>query len=196
MRRSLPCTRCVWVFLLSVAVFACKEDLPPYADPRDVFDGRLAAAYAISRTENALKVYLTVVNTYDETLEDTSLLSGQIVLTWQGDPTFRRTVPLSDANILFARNYNPDTGLLRLDAGDSLRFGVSWDFMSDDGRDLKRLVTFRQDPACVARWISVAPVPIVIEATLEVFKRTERVVPPRFIYLFELVREYVDPHAC
>ncbi len=184
------------VFVLSLAAGSCKEDLPPYADPRDVFDGRLAAAYAISRTDNSLKAYLTVINKYDETLEDTSILSGQIVLTWQADPTFRRTLQLSDANILLVRNYNPDTKMLRLDPGDSIRFGVSWNFLSDDGRDLKRLVSFQQDPTCPARWISAAPVPIIIEATLSVFKRTERVVPPRFIYLFELVREYVHPRDC
>jgi len=183
-------------FVLSLAAASCKEELPPYTDTRDVFDGRLAAAYAISRAENSLKAYLTVINKYDETLEDTSILSGQIVLTWQVDPTFRRTLQLSDANILFARNYNPDTKMLRLDAGDSILFGVSWNFLSDDGRDLKRLVPFRHDPTCLARWISAAPVPIIIEASLTVFKRTGRVVPPVFIYQFELVREYVDPHNC
>lgn len=182
--------------VLLVGGLSCKESLPPYADPRDVFDGWLAGAYGISRTENAMKAYLTIINKFDETLEDTSILTGEIELTWQADPSFRRRIQLNESNILFVRYYDPTTRILRFDPGDSIRFGISWDFLSDDGRDLKRLVTFVQDPTCLARWISREPVGIMIEGTLNVFKRTETVIAPRIMFQFTLVREYVDPRGC
>lgn len=181
------------LLLLSLS---CKEELPPYHDPRDVFDGRLSGAYAISPAENALKAYFTVINSYDETLEGTALLTGRIVLTWQGDSTFRRTIGLTDANILFARHYDATSKHLRIDPGDSVRFGISWNFIADDGRDLKRLVRFHPDPTCLARYISEEPVPIIIEGTMKVFERTELIVPPPAVFRFEFVREYVNPRDC
>lgn len=190
-----------WVLLLIVCMLAliwlsCKEPLPVYQDPRDVFDGIVEGGYNVSRTENAMKAYLTVVNKYDETLDARAILTGRIILTWQNDPTFRRTFELTDAQILSVRFYNSSTRELRLDPGDSIRLGISWNFLSDDGRDLKRHVIFKQDPTCRARFISEDPVHILITATMKIYDRTETVEPPQLLYRFVLVREYVDPRDC
>lgn len=193
-RRSL--LRLSWVCSFTLAAVSCKEQLPAYRDPLDVFDGTLTGVYVINHLENALKGYLTVINTFDETLEGRAVMTGELTLMWQSDTTFRKTFTVTDANLLLARQYDPARRHLRLDPSDSLRFGVSWDFFADDGRDLKRLVPFVQDPTCRARYITAAPIPIIIEGHLRVFDRTEVVVFRRVIIQFILTREYVDPRSC
>ena len=188
--------RRAWVGALVLAAVSCNEQLPVYRDPLDVFDGTLSGVYVINHLENAMKAYLTVINTFDETLEGRAVMTGEITLTWQSDTTFRKTITVNDANLLFARRYDPSSLHLRLDPGDSLRFGVSWGFFADDGRDLKRLVTFVQDPTCRTRQVSPTPIPVMIEGRLRVFDRTEVVVPRRVIIPFILTREYVDPRSC
>ncbi len=192
--RSVPAFA-VFVFLTLCSI-SCKESLPVYQDPRDVFKEIVEGTYVISRTENAMKVYLTIVNKYDETLDARALLTGQIVLTWENDLTFRRTFHLTDAHIISARGYNSSTRQLRLDPGDSIRFGISWSFSADDGRNLRDQVIFRRDPTCNARFISLNPVNILVDATMSLYERTEKVEPPRFLYRFTLVREFVEPRDC
>lgn len=182
--------------LLALSSISCNESLPVYQDPRDVFAEMVEGAYTVSRTENAMKVYLTIVNKYDETLDARALLTGRIVVTWEQDLTFQRTFNLTDAHIITVRSYNPSTRQLRLDPGDTIRFGISWNFLSDDGRNLKDLVIFRRDPTCNNRFISLNPVNIQVDATMSLFERTETVAPQRFLYRFTLIREYVDPRDC
>lgn len=184
-----------FVFSL-VSLSGCKEELPTYQDPQDVLQGLLVGDYTITRTENAMKAYFSIKNMYDETLEARSILTGRMVLTWDKDPTFRRTIDLNDVYVIYAKSYNSTTRVLRLDPGDSIRLGFSWTFLSDDGRDLRQLVFMISDPTCLVRNISQEDVQMHVEAWMDIFERTQTVSPKKIIYRFQLVREFVDPRAC
>lgn len=182
--------------LMMIAPLSCKEPLPEYRDPLDLFDATFSGAYVISPGENAVKAYMTIVNRYDETLDAPAILNGRLVITWAGDVSLKKTVTLSPANIIYARGFNPVTGAMRFDPGDSIRIGYSWNLISDDGRSLLDVVHMMPDPTCPIRYISIQPVPLFFEGSTVVYDRTGTVAPRSFRYEFTLVLQFVDPRGC
>jgi hypothetical protein len=174
------------------ALTSCKEPLPPYDDPRDLLDAYSYGLYVINRQENVVKAYLTVINTYDETFDAEAVLSGRIVLTWAKDGTFKKTFQLSPSLLIYARGYNAETGMLRFDPADSIRFGITWDMVADDGRRLFSLMSFFPDPECPARLISTEPVRFSIEGHALVYNRTGTVGATVTQFEFILQREFAQ----
>lgn len=181
----------VCLFVGAIADLSCKEPLPEYNDPVDVFDAYAYGLYAISLQENAVKAYMTIVNTYDETFDGTALLSGQLVITWAKDVSFKKSVHLTASHLIYARNYNAGTGGLRLDPGDSIRFGFTWDMVADDGRRLFSMMSFFPDPECPGRFISAEPIRLSFEGTALLFSRTRTAVAQGSQTEFRLIREFV-----
>lgn len=175
---------------LLVLTLSCKESLPPGGDPPQVLEAYTYNVYAISLQENMLKAYMTVVNTFDETFDAPAQLRGQFVITWNRDASFRKTVILTRSNLISARGYNPETGVLRFDPGDSIRFGFSWDLVADDGRSLFDLLLFLPDPQCPAQYVSVQPVEVIVEGNILLYERTGVLFPKRRLFSFRLHREY------
>ncbi|MBX2992641.1 MAG: hypothetical protein KF749_15920 [Bacteroidetes bacterium] len=181
----------VCLCLGAITDLSCKEPLPGYNDPVDVFDAYAYGLYAISLQENAVKAYITIVNTYDETFDGTAILSGQLVITWAKDVSFKRTVQLTASHLIYARNYNAGTGVLRLDPGDSIRFGFTWDMVADDGRRLFSMMSFFPDPECPARFLSAEPIRLSFEGTAHVYHRTRIAIAQPGQIEFVLHREFV-----
>lgn len=174
-----------------LALQSCKEPLPVYIDPRDVFDAYAYCVYSVTSADHSVKVYLTIVNAYDETFEADAVLTGQVTITLAKDPTFTKTVPLVPADVKYARNYNTVTGVLRLDAGDSVRFGISWDMVAEDGRSLFSMYSFFPDPECPARRLSHEPVVLFVGGDAALYQRTGVARTDRSAYVFRLQREFV-----
>ncbi|MDL1891365.1 hypothetical protein FBQ87_00535 [Sphingobacteriales bacterium CHB3] len=181
-----------------VSNLSCKEPLPGYQDPRDVFDAYQSGTYALSTAENAVKAYFTVFNAYDETFDARAVLNGTLTIIFERDRTFRKTVQLGPSTIIEARGYDPASGNLRMDPGDSVRFGFSWNMIADDGRSLFNtdLVTFYPNPECPPDLISTQPVRLTIESNVRMYDRTEIVVAPQIRLEFILHRRYVPPRDC
>jgi hypothetical protein len=184
------------VIVVILAGLSCKEPLPEYSDPRDLLASYFFGAYVITPGENAVRVYMTIVNRFDETFDARALLNGSLVITWGGDPTLKKTVTLSPANLIYARGFNPVTGALRFDPGDSIRIGYSWNLTSDDGRSLLNVVPMMADPTCPIRQISIHPVMLVFEGNTVVYERTGPVTPQIFRFEFTLAYQFVDPRNC
>lgn len=179
---------------LAAGIQSCNEVLPPYKDPREVFEGRLWGEYAISRTDNSLKVYMTMVNTFDETFQARAILRGRIVITWQRDPAHTRTATLDSTNLLTG-NYNPTTGILTIDPGDSIRLGYSWGFETDAGDTVTRYFRYQRDPTCPARWLS-DPESMVVTGELKVFDKVDATTAPPGYVTFIHHKRFVDSREC
>ncbi|HEY4612968.1 MAG TPA: hypothetical protein VII11_08310 [Bacteroidota bacterium] len=138
----------------------CDESLPPYTEPEEFLGGRISGVYALSASSNALFVFLTVVNEFDETLQDRVLFRGSIEIASARNPSIRKTIDLNAANLSFSlssfNEYDRNSRLLTIDPGDSLVFVAAWDFTSDDnGVDLRRdLFVFFQDATCPGRCLA------------------------------------------
>lgn len=186
-------------FLL-FAFTSCNETLPTYKMPHDVLKSRIEAEYVLSPTDNSVKVYFVVVNTFDETLEGPGVLRGTISLTSARDPRIRRTYEVGPATLISARGYDRLTGMLRIDPGDSIRFLVSWNFInSDNGVDLRTgFFRYYGDLTCNGAAISrcfAYTEPFVIEANIKIYDQTAPQIAS-ISYPLCFVSRWVLPKLC
>jgi hypothetical protein len=149
--------RSILAALLSVSLvflFACDESLPPRNDPTKLFRGTIDAQYSLLWNENALRVGVSIVNIYDETIQTTVTIAGTIDIVLVRDRQYRKTIRLSASNLVSTKFYNPSTKELTLDPGDSIRFVYTWNFVDDNNVRLPEDVFhYYRDPICTARYI-------------------------------------------
>lgn len=174
----------------------CNESLPPYINPRDAFSGSVQGAYVLTMSDNSVKIYLDVTNRYDETLEGPALLNGEIEISLATDPLVTKTFAVSSANLLTTRNYNPTTGRIRIDPGETIRFGVSWNLVADNGTNLRTDVfRYWEDTECAMRCVAEEEV-FVIRASVDIFEQTSTVVAGPASFSLCHVSNYVEPRFC
>lgn len=182
--------------LIGAIALSCQEVLPPRNDPGHLFDGRLRATYQLSRFENTIRVTLTLVNIYDETLQGAARFDGWLRFQLNRDTTYSRTFRLSDTLLLFARSYNSRTRELTIDHGDSLQLQAEWDYLDDRGRDFRHEVFgYYADTSCSGRRIAHRE-DFSMSGYVKVFERAAGEEYPSAPYAFCHVNMYVDPHTC
>lgn len=127
----------------------CNESLPPYSTPQDYLKGSIQGGYVITDSDNSVKIYLDVTNRYDETLEGPAVLLGEMEISLLRNQAFRKSFAITPGNLLTTGNYNTTTGEIRIDPGQTIRFGVSWDLIDENGVDLRDSVfQYWIDPEC------------------------------------------------
>ncbi|MBI4417968.1 MAG: hypothetical protein HY563_04270 [Ignavibacteriales bacterium] len=183
--------------LLAVAAAGpiCNESLPPYRDPKDVFAGRVEGAYELSPAENAVKIYFYAANTFDETLEGPATLQGEVKISLLTNPSLSRTFVLSAANLLTTRKYNAVTRTLQVDPGDTLRFGVSWNLVADNGTDIRTTLRYWSDPDCPFRQVADEAA-FLISGSVVIFEKTGTTTAGLSLLSFCHVDTYVGPKVC
>ena len=187
--------RIICLVVLAVCL-ACKEPLPAYRNPNDVFVGSINAEYLYSSRDNSLSVQIVMRNTFDETFEARGVLEGTVEITLQRLPEYKKTFSLSAANLIQARGYNPSSKVLTFDAGDSIRLGVVWSFTDDNGKDLRRDVfQYGRDRTCGSRRIAASE-SFVVRANLKVYDRTEAVKAGPIVFGMCHVDVWIDPRQC
>lgn len=153
---------------------SCKEPLPSYKDPTEVFSGMVRPTYLLSPTQNHLGVQLVIVNDYDETFEGRTLFEGSIEIALSRKPEVKKTFFLSASNLVQGK-YNAGSRVLTLDPGDSVRVGVVWNYVDDRGVDLRQEeFVYRTDPACTLRRIAQEET-FAISGKLKLYDRTEEI---------------------
>lgn len=183
------------LFIVALLPLSCAESLPPYEDPLNVLKGDAWSAYVITNVDNSIKIFLTVVNTYDETFEGIAILRGEATITWGGDPAAVKRFNLDASHLISARGYNPATRMLTFDPGDSIRIGVSWNFITDAGLNVREAILYHRDPLCYPRFIS-HPETFHLTAEILVYDRTGKVIGSPRSFTFQITKEYVDPRSC
>ena len=179
-----------------LVLFGCDEQLPPYAKDPDVLAGTIRPNYVLSMTENVLKVRIVVTNIYDETLEGSAVLNGygQIVLARKRE--LRKTFQLTRSDRISGGSFNPQTGELIFDPGDSLVFQYTWDFITDDSTDLRTSeFQYYVDPSCPSRMIAYGE-RFEASATVAIFDRVAVVTPATVTSTVCYVTPYVAPNYC
>ena len=161
--------------LLSCVSISCNETLPEYRDPLDVLSAHVRGRYILVVSDNSLKVDLLVVNTFDETFEAKAILAGSGTITMKRKPNIRKTFSLTAANWTNGK-YNPTTGILRMDPGDTLRLVYSWNFIDDNGTDVRASEFYYvPDASCPGRRIA-ARESFIFQARMKIFDRIPEVV--------------------
>lgn len=187
---------------------ACEGEIPARLDPSDVFESKVQAFYNLSMIQNDLRILFTARNKFDETLQAVADFSGTLELIMARNTSIRKTFTLSAVQLVYARSYNAGTRVLTIDPGDSVVFGVNWNFISDAGLDL-RLNYFRYtlDPACLAIDHPLClpqgqdrklanPEIVIIEGQLKTFDKVNITKAAPFQFLLCQVDRYVPPNCC
>lgn len=181
--------------VLAGVCFSCKERLPSYEDPTQVFSGLARTVYLYSGTQNQLSVQLIVVNDYDETFEARTLLEGSIEITLARKPDLKKTFFLSSSNLIQGR-YNAGSRVLTFDPGDSVRVGVAWNFVDDRGVDLRQQeFSYQTDRTCSLRKIA-AEETFTITGRLKLYDRTDEIKFGPVVFTMCHVNVWVDPRFC
>jgi len=192
----------VAIAVLSLALSTCKESLPVYHAPSNMFQAHLTPFYGLTASENKLHIFLLVQNVFDETLEGKASITGRVQLVSTADPTVVKTLTLGSQNILTARGYHPGTGMLTFNARDTIILGASWDLsqrplLDDAGKDLTTgLLHLGTDPTCPMDRTISDPQNFTVEGFVQLFDRTGPVVVPTVVFRFCLISNWVNPKYC
>jgi hypothetical protein len=175
---------------------SCDESLPPYNEPQRLFAASIEGAYALTIKDNSMKLYVTVKNIFDETLQGRSVIQGAIEIASARDPSIKKTFSITAANIMSARGYNRAAGLLTIDAGESVRLGTSWDLVDDNGRDLRTsFFRYVSDPSCNARCLALTE-DFVLTGNILLLDRTGPALFGPTVYSFCHVSQWIEPKMC
>ena len=182
--------------VVSVTINSCDENLPPYRDPSDLMEGKIEGQYVLTISDNSVKVFVTIRNVFDETLEGHAPLEGAIEIESLRDPRLRKSVPLRVANMISVHGYNSSLGLLTIDPGDSIRLGYSWNLIADNGTDLRsQFFRYTPDATCQDRLIANEET-FILRGELKVFDRLPAVRCGPAGFAFCYVNKWVPPRDC
>ncbi|MBI3787376.1 MAG: hypothetical protein HY276_03875 [Ignavibacteriales bacterium] len=188
------------IYAFAVASFAfgpCNESLPTYQAPDKIFEGSISTAYLLTIQYNAMSVQLVMVNIFDETFQAQGVLKGYVEIVSARDPSIRKRLEVGPGNVIHARGYDRNTGMLLIDPQDTIRVGVQWDFKADDsGRDLRRqFFQYIADTTCSTRCLAYTE-DFIITGELKIYDQRA---PVRFGpagYSLCFVSQWVRPGDC
>lgn len=158
--------------IVTALSLSCKEPLPTYKDPSEVFSGVLRIGYLYGTPPaNIFSVQLVIVNDFDETFEGRTLFEGTIEIVLARKPDVKKTFFLSVENLIQGR-YNAGSRVLTFNPRDSVRLGIYWGFIDDQGVDLRETeFTYSTDRACPRRKIARQET-FLVSGTLKLYDRT------------------------
>ncbi len=194
--RQMSRTPHVLVFsALALILGPCDESLPPYREPERPFEATLRGDYTLSAIDNSMKVYLTIKNIFDETLQGTANFRGTVEIVSARNPQIQKTFPIRAQNLIQAPGYIPSTGRLTFDPGASLVFLFSWNFVDDRNVDVRsQLFRYVQDATCPTRCLAL-PEPWILTANISIFDKTGNATA-RATYSLCFVTTWINPREC
>ena len=188
--------------LLSVSLallLSCDESLPPYSVPGVLFKGSIYPEFVKAKSGSALWVFMSVQNTFDETLQDTVQLTGTLEIILARDPTIRKTVTLNQGSLLY--HFNTILGfptyanypsinshnILTVNSKDSVSFFYSWNFVDDNNVNLPAGVFVMHRDTANTVHIYASPETFIVQGSVQVFKKVGLVIlqPVSYVVNYE-----------
>jgi len=181
--------------LLTLLQLSCNEALPPYHDPRDVFNTKIEGLYVLTSTDNSMKVYLKLINKYDETFEAPVAIDGSVEIGWLRSATVKKTFALTISDLVTKGTYNQSKNTLRVDPGDTLVFAVSWDFIDNGAYDVRNGFEYYIDNECTQRCVANEEV-FILRGEAKVFDQIPAVTVGPVQFSICHVKNWVNPKDC
>ncbi len=194
----------VTVLMFAFCFDSCDEDLPAYNEPAAKLDAKIEGEYFLSDVEHSLRVYLSITNLYDETLDGLASLNGSITLMSARDTSVHKTLLLTRANLVTG-TVNA-SGILKIDSKETIILKATWDFpgnkvIDDFGRHLSgdsvavNFFSYVQDPICRFRFFA-KPEDFVLQGTVNPFSQRAPVSVGPTIFRFCFVTNFVPVKDC
>ena len=153
----------IFFFLLNIITIislGCEEFLPPRDSPPEPFDVIVRPRYDYfpgspgSPPRNQIKYTIVIKNIYDETIQDTLGLFGELKIEYQIfnplKPVIKksRTLSINSADIKSIKNYDNLSGMTILAPRDSIVIELNWNFMTDDMLNVLDYFTYSMRGEC------------------------------------------------
>lgn len=184
------------LFALIAGTNGCTESLPEYADPRSVFQASLQGSQILTAGRNEIDFKFILRNKFDETFQAEAKIAGYIEASLEKDRSVKIRFDLDVSDLQNSNRYDPLTRLLTVDVGDSLVFAVRWNFLDDQGRDVRRTqFDFVADPQCPYRCVARRE-RFVLSGELGVYDRIPPVQIPRAEFEICYISRWVNPKYC
>lgn len=132
--------------LTAAAGSGCNESLPLHSPPADVLTGTVKGVNGpqdtvryrmkefnnpnlteVSLSTPPFSIEITLVNIYEETIQDLADVQGVMELEWIDKIQYSASIPLTASGIVGGQ-YDPVTGLITLNPGESISIRVFWNY--------------------------------------------------------------------
>jgi hypothetical protein len=143
-----------------------------------------------------MRIEVTIVNTYDETVQTKATLTGSFEISLIRDAAVRKTINVGTGNLVSTRFYDPTTKVLTIDPGDSIRFVYDWNFIDNNNVFLPQDVFhYSLDQTCPGRYLSFSE-SFAISGSIQIAEKLENVQCNPVVYNLCYVDKYMSPHDC
>jgi hypothetical protein len=175
---------------------SCEESLPPRQDPHMVLRPVLRAQYVHDWNENGLRFYVELINTFDETLQDTAVFVGSVRVEMPRRPDMGRTLTVRRDSISTRRMYDPVNNIFTVDPGDTLRFLLRWDFKNDVGQSLTSFAfDYYNDTTCEGRRLAYEEV-LLASGRITISRRLGEVTLSQIPIILCYKEPFIGPRDC
>jgi len=175
---------------------ACDESLPPRNDPSLLFKGSVSTKYSLLWNENVLRVVVSLVNIYDETIQARALMTGTVEIALVRNSTYRKTIHFDGSHLITTKFYNPSTQEVTINPGDTIRFIYVWNFIDDNNVNLTEDVFhYYLDQSCPGRYLAYNE-SFALTGTFQLLEKVSSVRLTPTVLSLCYIRNYVSPHDC
>jgi hypothetical protein len=142
----MPLVMTIAIAALALFANSCEESLPSYEPPAGILRAGIkhvgddTIRYVSGDSNNPDKTKATfqqatgfeisVVNSYEETLQETAEISGTVEITIPSLPQFKQTIPITETAI--ASSQVDKNGMITINPGDTVKLTVYWNYKMND----------------------------------------------------------------
>jgi len=198
MNNSRKSTKFVFAIALALLmlVLACDESLPPRNDPSILFKGYLSTKYSLLWNENVLRVVVSLVNIYDETVQAKASITGTVEVALIRNTAYRKTIHFNASHLITPKFYNSITQELTINPGDTVRFVYVWNFTDDNNVNLTEDVFhYYLDPNCIFRHLAYNE-QFLLTGSFQIIEKIGKVQLEPALLSLCYIRNFLGPHDC
>jgi hypothetical protein len=187
--------------ILLAAFFSlrCSESLPVYQEPQKILDCSVSyeapspilfghveenAPKRIYLSSTTTKIFVSVVNIFDETIQDEipkDLVFGYIEIWHPNVPGMYRKIQISSGDLFTRGVYDVDTRTLTIDPNNMVKFQVYWDYKDSSNTYVFMGMPIADEYNSGGYYTRILkPVPFRVRATVQLYSRLAPIRSPEF----------------
>jgi hypothetical protein len=179
----------IFIALLSISTFSCKESLPTYVSPDKVIAIKVATIEQLNDhiappNRPLVRIVIQGENIYDEIFWDSVEVKGSVRVWWKRKPVRYRTLYLTEKNMTDRSQIHNNKMMLL--PGQRFALETYWDARSDAGIFLPNEMdfTFLNKRRCDHNVACGSPEDFVVEVSLQIYSRLGYLVTPAKEFIF------------
>jgi hypothetical protein len=179
----------LFIGMLSLSTFSCKESLPTYVSPDKVIALNVSTIEQLNDhvappNRPLVRIVIQGENIFDEVFWDSVDIKGSVRIWWKRKPVRYRTLYMTEKNLTDRSQINNHKMMLL--PGQRFSLETYWDLRSDNGIFLpvEMDFTFLNKRRCDYNVACGSPEDFVVEVSLQIYSRLGYLVTPPREFIF------------